>query len=270
MEEERALLISGILIALQNDAFTKSFTEHRTAKQLARNLLGTIKSEFESAKLPQERQDDLEQAYAFIPRTPALIGDKEFFIELIRTIDDNINRFMKTHAYYDAVGQFYIEFLRYANNDKGLGIVLTPRHVAELFAELAEVNRDSIVYDNCCGTGGLLVAAMSVMVKDAGPDESLAKNIKNKQLFGIEFQPKIYALAVSNMVLHDDGKTNILRGDCFKDSGQLFSTTKPTVGVLNPPYKSKKSKKRTRKSLNTFLITSNHCNKVENVSPLFP
>jgi hypothetical protein len=39
-------------------------------------------------------------------------------------------------SYYDTIGHFYVEFLRYANNDKGLGIVLTPPHIAELFARL--------------------------------------------------------------------------------------------------------------------------------------
>jgi len=77
---------------------------------------------------------------------------------------------MRTHKYYDIIDQFYIEFLRYANNDKGLGIVLTPFHIAELFAELADVNRSSVVFDNCCGTAGLLIAAMKAMIRDAGAD----------------------------------------------------------------------------------------------------
>ena len=51
--------------------------------------------------------------------------------------NENINLFMKTYRYHDVLGQFYIEFLRYANNDKGLGIVLTPPHITELFSELA-------------------------------------------------------------------------------------------------------------------------------------
>jgi len=240
-EAERAFLISGILIALQNPAFVKGYTAHRTGKQLAINLLDTIRGEFETAKLPAGRREELSQAFSFIAHSPAM-RDKEFAIELIGGIDGNINAFMRTHQYYDTIGQFYIEFLRYANNDKGLGIVLTPPHIAELFAELAEANRDSIVFDNCCGTAGLLIAAMDAMVQNAGADLSLVKQIKNRQLFGIEYQPKIYALAVSNMILHGDGKTNILRGDCFKDSGRLLGVNKPTVGLLNPPYRNKKSK----------------------------
>ena len=240
-EAERAFLISGILIALQNEAFVKGYAAHRTGKQLAVNLLDTIRGEFETAKLPASRRDELNQAFSFIVHSPSL-KDKDFAVELIGGIDGNINTFMRTHQYYDTIGQFYIEFLRYANNDKGLGIVLTPPHIAELFADLAEVNQDSIVFDNCCGTAGLLIAAMKVMVKKAGADQSRIKRIKNRQLFGIEYQPSIYALAVSNMILHGDGKTNILRGDCFVNSEKLVGEVRPTVGILNPPYKNKKSK----------------------------
>lgn len=238
-EAERGFLISGILIALQNEAFTKSYRSHKTAKQLAKNLLEVIQNEFENAKLPDDRSADLMQAFSFISHSPALLEDKDFFTSLIHDINENINTFIQTHEYYDTIGQFYVEFLRYANNDKGLGIVLTPHHMAELFAELGEINKDSIVFDNCCGTAGLLIAAMKIMVKDAGVDSTKIKKIKISQLYGIEFQPKVYALAASNMVLHGDGKTNIFRGDCFEDAERLIAPKKPTVGVLNPPYKNK-------------------------------
>jgi type I restriction enzyme M protein len=238
-ESERAFLISGILIGLQNSAFRNSYASHKTGKQLATNLLSTIKGEFESARLPEERRDVLELAFSFISKSPALLGNKDYFVDLIASIDKNINNFRKTHLFYDIIGQFYVEFLRYANNDKGLGIVLTPPHIAELFAELADVNKDSIVLDNCCGTAGLLIAAMSKMMRDAGADKAAQKKVKTKGLVGVEFQPKVYALAVSNMILHGDGKTNIVRGDCFQDGARALKIGRPTVGLLNPPYKNK-------------------------------
>lgn len=238
-EADRGFLISGILIALQNNAFKQSYRVQRTARQLGANLLQTIRAEFESASLPHDRREGLAQAFGFISHLPALIKDKEFFVTLILEIDDNINAFMRTHEYYDTIGQFYVEFLRYANNDKGLGIVLTPPHIGELFADLSEVNRDSVVFDNCCGTAGLLIAAMEAMIRDAGPNERLKKQIRNERLYGIEYQTKIYALAVANMILHGDGKTNVLRGDCFEDAMRLIAPHEPTVGLLNPPYKNK-------------------------------
>lgn len=238
-EADRGFLVSGVLIALQNRAFKQSFKLHSTAKQLATSLLKTINAEFEGAELPQDRREDLAQSFSFIAHCAALVSDLDFFVSLIDGIDENINTFRRTHEYYDIIGQFYVEFLRYANNDKGLGIVLTPPHIAELFAELADVNKNSIVFDNCCGTSGLLIAAMEKMISHAGPDKELQKKIKKSQLYGIEYQSKIYALAVSNMVLHGDGKTNIYRGNCFEDAAKVLARHKPTIGVLNPPYKNK-------------------------------
>lgn len=238
-EAERGFLISGVLIALKNEAFKESYRKHHTAKQVADSLLATIMLEFAEANLPAERREILESAFGFIAHQPSMTRDMDFILSTIGGINDNINTFMRTHKYYDTIGQFYVEFLRYANNDKGLGIVLTPFHIAELFAELAEVNKDSIVYDNCCGTGGLLIAMMRVMIRDAGADATIQLRIKTSQLFGIEFQPKIYALAICNMILHGDGKTNIYRGDCFEDGQKLCEKIRPTIGVLNPPYKQK-------------------------------
>ena len=69
------------------------------------------------------------------------------------------------------------------------------------------------------------------------------KEIKQNQIVGTEYQNSIYTLAVSNMILHGDGKSNIFSGDCFsKDSiKKVRDSFKPTVGLLNPPYKTKKS-----------------------------
>lgn len=245
VESKRAFLISGILIALKNLAFHQSYRSHPTVKQLTTNLLATIEAEFENADIPSSRRNILAQQFSFLKTLPV---KKSFIEDLIQGIDDNVNTFLNTHKYYDTIGECYIEFLRYANPDKGLGIVLTPHHIAELFALIADVNKDSIVFDNCCGTGGLLIAAMKQMIKDAGANLKLQKRIKSQQLFGIEFQPDKYTLAVCNMILHDDGKANVNRGDCFNDNAKLFQIeddrgsvirVKPTVGLLNPPYKDK-------------------------------
>ena len=238
-EAHRGLLIFGIMVALGNEAFRKSFRAENTARQLAESLVTAILNEFSLADLPEKRISNLRGAFLFISRNTTLTNDKDFFVTLIEDIDTKVNSFIRNYKYHDALGQFYVQFLRYANNDKGLGIVLTPPHIAELFADLADINAQSVVYDNCCGTAGLLIAAMKRMLSgDAFSDESKRK-IKNEQLIGVEFQDDIYALAVSNMVIHGDGKTNILLGDCFAIQDKIKKDYRPNVGLLNPPYKTK-------------------------------
>ena len=234
-EAQRSLLISGILIALQNSAFSVSFKHHETAKQLAKTLVTTIIDELSGSDLPEKKLETIRQSFSFIKTHTTLSGDKKFFQKLIREIDKHINSFRKTHMYFDTLGQFYIEFLRYANNDKGLGIVLTPPHITSLFAALAGVNKDSVVLDSTCGTSGFLISAMKLMVDDANGDSGKIQHIQKKQLIGIEFQDDIYALAVTNMVLHDDGKSNIHQGDCFALVNMIREQYSPTVGLLNPP-----------------------------------
>ncbi len=236
-EDQRSLLISGILIALQNKAFRQGFRGHKTSQDLADNIVSTIVEELSYAKLPKKRIENLEYRFSFIKTHTTLSTDKEFLEYLITDIDSEINSFLKTHQYYDAIGQFYIEFLRYANNDKGLGIVLTPPHITELFVELAGVTKDSVVVDNCCGTAGFLISAMRKMINDSKGNSAEVSKIYNERLIGIEFQDDIYALAISNMIVHGDGKANVLPGDCFKMVDNIKNNFKPTVGLLNPPYK---------------------------------
>jgi type I restriction enzyme M protein len=240
-ESQRSLLISGILIALQNKAFEASFAKFTTAKQLAKHLVDTILDELSTSDLPQDKQGIIKQGFGFIETHATLSTDKEFFHELILGIDQHINSFRRTHLYFDTLGQFYIEFLRYANNDKGLGIVLTPPHITELFALLANVNKDSVVFDNTCGTSGFLISAMKQMVADAKGDSRKVGRIQKHQLIGVEYQDDIYALAVTNMVLHDDGKSNIYQGDCFVLGDTIRDKYRPNVGLLNPPYKTRRS-----------------------------
>lgn len=243
-ESQRALLISGILIALKDHAFKASYKKHEKVEQLVKSLYTAIDGQLSTGDIPQRKIDVLTHAFTFIKTNPTLTDKKEgkkFLEDLIDEIDDEINGFMVTHKYVDTVSQFYIEFLRYANNDKGLGIVLTPPHITELFAELADVDKNSVILDNCCGTGGFLISAMKKMLLDAKGDKATEQHIKGEQLIGIEFQDDIYTLLISNMIIHRDGRTNIYWGDCFEEIHDVKQKFKPTVGLLNPPYKTKTS-----------------------------
>ncbi|MBQ8502519.1 MAG: N-6 DNA methylase [Bacteroides sp.] len=243
-EAKRGLLISGILIALKNERFKAEYKNYPNTSDIVDNMYDAICAELDKSDVPDRNKTSLKVGYEFL-KTNASINDnskvgKKFLIDLISESDERINGFMITHKYIDTVSQFYVEFLRYANNDKGLGIVLTPPHITDLFVELAEVNKNSVVLDNCAGTGGFLVSAMKKMLEDAHGNIAKETEIKNKQLLGIEFDDEIYTLLISNMIVHRDGRTNITWGDCFAvDKDSIKEKFHPTVGLLNPPYKNK-------------------------------
>lgn len=241
LESDRSLLISCILIALENSAFLKSFKDYSRAEDLSKFLVDTVEMEFKNSGIQDQKLRIIKARFEFIKTDTSLSTKDGVLREIIIDIYDNINAFIRTHEYFDVLGQLYIEFLRYANSDKGLGIVLTPHHITEFMAELSEVNKDSVVYDSCAGTGGFLVSAMGLMIRDSKDDQDKIKHIKQHQLFGVEYQAHIFALACSNMFIHQDGKTNILNGSCFdKYIIEKITENKPTVGLLNPPYKSDK------------------------------
>ena len=240
-ESQRALLLSAALIALEHPPFRNSYYQETKPRDLATRMVDVVRQQLRDADISPERLVVLEQNFGFIKTETALLQKDNELRDIIRLIDDEINSYIKNHEYQDVLGRLYVEFLRYANSDKGLGIVLTPPHITEFFADLAQVNADSIVYDNCAGSGGFLISAMKRMVADAKGDAQIEKRIKQSQLFGVELQSSIYPLVVSNMYIHQDGKSSVVLGSCFNDEIiEYIKSKNPTVGLLNPPYKADK------------------------------
>ena len=108
----------------------------------------------------------------------------------------------------DVMGIFFNEFNRYKKQNEG-GQVFTPEHITDFMYRILDVDMNDRILDATCGSGGFLVKAMANMIQEAGgPHTDKAKAIKQKQLFGIELDKEIYALACANMLIHKDGKTS--------------------------------------------------------------
>lgn len=240
-ESEKPLLVSGTLIALRNKAFAKSFDLH-SPKSLQKEWMRVIREEMKKADIPNSKEYSMTQPYSSIAVHPELgKAQKKFprgvLYELIKKLNEKVWPFISVYHDFDVVGQFYGEFLKYTGGDKkALGIVLTPKHVTELFSFIANINKDSRVLDICAGTGGFLVSSMHQMFRQAFTAKEKNK-IKREGLIGVEQQPNMYALAASNMILRGDGKANLHQGNCF-DEGitAAIKKHKCNVGMLNPPY----------------------------------
>jgi type I restriction enzyme M protein len=240
-ESEKPLLVSGTLIALRNKAFAKAFGEY-TPEELQREWMRVIRDEIQKADIPKAKKDNMTQPYSSIAVHPELGKSIKSFPkgalhELIKRLHEKVWPFISVYHDFDVVGQFYGEFLKYTGGDKkALGIVLTPRHVTELFALLANVDKDSKVLDICAGTGGFLISAMHQMMRTALTEEE-REHIRQEGLIGVEQQPSMFALAASNMILRGDGKANLHQGSCF-DVGitKAIKAHKCNVGMLNPPF----------------------------------
>ncbi len=160
------------------------------------------------------------------------------FIEWVTEISDSINSDYWNGE--DVMGIFFNEFNRYKKKSES-GQVFTPDHVTSLMYRLIGVNKDDVILDAACGSGAFLVKSMCNMISEAGGINTLtAKNIKSKQLFGIEFDREIYALACANMLIHKDGKTNLEQLDTREEQACKWIKSKNISKVLmNPPFERK-------------------------------
>ena len=160
------------------------------------------------------------------------------FIEWVTEISDSINSDYWNGE--DVMGIFFNEFNRYKKKSES-GQVFTPDHVTSLMYRLIGVHKDDVILDAACGSGAFLVKAMCNMISEAGGINTLtAKNIKSKQLYGIEFDREIYALACANMLIHKDGKTNLVQLDSrTEEASNWIKDKKITKVLMNPPFENK-------------------------------
>lgn len=250
-EQEKPLVVSGALIALQDIPFAKNFLDYGPT-DLPDEMLKAIDRVIRHAKLPDEKRTSMLAPYNFIATHPELArvpkGETQTPLRRIMSdIDEHVRPFLASYHDVDVLGQFYGEFLRYTGGDKkGLGIVLTPRHITELFAKLANVGPNDTVVDIAAGTAGFLIGALAEMDSKAGPDEQTRKRIRSRGLVGVEQQPPMYALAASNMLLRGDGTANLYADSCFSDEVTDALTNpvhrnhpRPNIGFVNPPYSQK-------------------------------
>ncbi|HHK8568112.1 TPA: class I SAM-dependent DNA methyltransferase [Vibrio parahaemolyticus] len=256
-EEDKPLLVSGTLIALMNTYFLQGFSIY-SPEDMPKKWLEAIKYELDKADIPQAKKDTMLQPYAGVAAQPNLGKPdsktakkypKGVLYEVIKEINENVWPFISVYHNFDVVGHFYGEFLKYTAGDKkALGIVLTPRHITELFCDIANITKKDTVIDICAGTGGFLISAMHRMLKTAMTEDE-RNDIKKNRLIGIENNPKMFALAASNMILRGDGKANLHQSSCFettlKDAivnpDEKRGVTRPNIGLLNPPYAQSKS-----------------------------
>lgn len=240
-EKEKPLAVAGSLLALHDEVFAKTYQAY-SAKDLPDFWMQSIQKVVDSAEIPYGKVANMTQPFTGIQVHPELGKPTKGYPqgllhEIVRMLAEKVLPFITYYHDFDVVGAFYGEFLKYTGGDgKGLGIVLTPKHITELFSLLANVNKNSVVVDICAGTGGFLISAMNQMLRNAVTEQEV-EDIKKKRLIGVEQKPSMYALAASNMILRGDGKANLYQGSCMDDPIiRGVKEHKATVGLINPPY----------------------------------
>ncbi len=245
-EKNKPLIVSGILLALREIEHKNFSIENLIGDKITtdgQKIYKAIEDNLRRANVsPEVKKDKLLSQFSIIKddskinevnpdlgKTPV----KHFTEFLFKSIYQSI-RFNSSPE--DYLGRFYGEFMSYTGGDgQSLGIVLTPRHITELFCELVDIKPTDKVFDPTCGTAGFLIASMHHMLADA-VDDRQKDNIKKNQLFGIEEQSYMFTIATTNMILRGDGKSNLENQDFLRQNPSKLQLKGCTIGMMNPPY----------------------------------
>ncbi len=240
-EKDKPIFIAGILIALQNLDFRTDWNHTNKFNNLVSTMLSAIEITLDNSDIRREKIDSIKSSFKRIRNNEKLktipLNENGSLAWFIEQLEMRILPMMNHYEYTeDALSIFYHEFIKYSATDgKGLGIVLTPKHLTEFMCDLGEINKQSKVVDICCGSGSFLVTAMGKMCKNANETEIL--EIKKNGLYGVELDMDLYTLAITNMIVRKDGKSNIVNNDCFsKDVYESLKSKNISLGLINPPY----------------------------------
>jgi type I restriction enzyme M protein len=249
----RALFIADLLLALRDKDFRNDYKVKTTYGGLKDEIKAAVSRTLTSQTITQNKIDHIESTLDVILGTPSLkttpFDKKGSLVWYINELYGKIFRMMGRNTSMDALGIFYSEFISFGGGDgNGLGIVLTPEHLCDFMAKLIQVNKNDFVIDTCCGSGSFLVSAMRLMIQDAKNDDEKISHIRHEQLYGIEYQDDLQTLAMTNMIIRNDGHSHIFKGDSFDYTVWDFidknlGGAKFTKGLINPPYSQKKSDK---------------------------
>lgn len=134
------------------------------------------------------------------------------------------------------------------------GQFFTPKPIVEFIVTAIGVNKDWKILDTSCGSGGFLLHALKAVRDDANEifsDEIGSASWRDywhvfaeKHLFGIEINEQISRVAKMNMIIHDDGHTNIITNDGLKNNRTLeienrnlnFQDGTFDLIMTNPPF----------------------------------
>ena len=160
------------------------------------------------------------------------------FIDNVAEISELVNS--DYWHWEDVMWIFFNEFNRYKKKSESWQ-VFTPDHITSLMYRLIEINKDDVVLDAACGSGAFLVKSMCNMMSEAWwINTKKAQEIRENQLYWIEFDREIYALACANMLIHKDWKTNLEQLDSRTQLASIWMKSKPITKVLmNPPFENK-------------------------------
>lgn len=184
------------------------------------------------------------------------VKDPEVFTDSIK-VDDRVLRTVVSHLEsinlnktdLDVKGVAFEQFMDgFFKGD--FGQYFTPRPIIEFAVKMMKPEHDWDVLDPACGSGGFLLHALDYMRSQASEyyDKDTVDyfnywhDFASKHLYGIEINDEIARVAKMNMIVHDDGHTNVISFDALDsidkmhDHNRGFEAGKFDLILTNPPF----------------------------------
>lgn len=147
-------------------------------------------------------------------------GDLRLNPEKLRTVVGYLESIHLGHTDIDSKGRAFETFMgSFFRGD--FGQYFTPRPIVKFVVDALPITNAVLVLDTSCGSGGFLLHALDKVRRQA--DEYYGRdkvdhynhwhNFAEKNLFGIEISEQIARTAKMNMIIHDDGHTNVITAD---------------------------------------------------------
>lgn len=241
--------------------YTKIYDERTTSTQ---GIGATFRFQIYGASSASEAASNIRELYdearkrdieIFAQRIPGYERSRGVFSANIRLSDVALARVVEILQDYslidsnlDVKGRAFQRVLGSAIRS-GMGQYFTPDPVVRLAIEMLNPTPQDIILDPFCGSGHFLTRALDFVLERYGDktDEYTLHEFRFFKLHGIEKSDRMVRIAMTDMLLHDDGHSNIrntnallsfdnypdimaLGGDENKDP-EIF-----TIVVTNPPF----------------------------------
>lgn len=175
------------------------------------NLYNRIKALYEEG-----RKRDAEVFRDNIRLTPEKIRTVVSYLESVNLGETDLDS--KGRAFETFMGSFF---------RGNFGQYFTPREIVKFIVDVLPIEHDKKVLDTSCGSGGFLLYALNKVREKATEYYPNYKNdarqyakwfpywhdFAEKNLYGIEINEQISRAAKMNMIIHDDGHTNVITSD---------------------------------------------------------
>jgi type I restriction enzyme M protein len=181
--------------------------------------------------------------------------DPEVFIESIKadnpiiyTVAEILQGISLARTDLDVKGEGYEHFLGGVFRG-AMGQYFTPRPIVRFMIDFLEPSIDDFIVDPACGSGGFLIYTLERMRKElfAKLDEKDAayrwQDFALKQVYGIEINSQLARVSMMNMIIHEDGHTNIENADALDNPNNWkrqkireYFSKKFTLLLTNPPF----------------------------------